>query len=96
MTTGGVILRAMLDGITGAGLFRRLDYPGAPKEFVDSRPPREVVQQGVMFSDEITKRVREVTSRRPEENKAHVYAAPATITFEDAHVHDTEEEHHVY
>ena len=32
------ILRALLQGFTGAGLFRRLVYPGAPTEFVSSSP----------------------------------------------------------
>jgi hypothetical protein len=36
------LVRAFLYGVTGAGLFRRLDYPGAPKEFVDSRPLNEI------------------------------------------------------
>jgi hypothetical protein len=29
---------AILDGLTGAGLFRRLSYPGAPRYAVDPRP----------------------------------------------------------
>jgi len=32
------IIRALLQGFTGAGLFRRLIYPGAPTEFVSSNP----------------------------------------------------------
>jgi hypothetical protein len=39
-------LRAFLQGMTGAGLFRRLDYPGAPQEFVDSRPLEEIRASG--------------------------------------------------
>jgi hypothetical protein len=35
-----------LHGLTGAGLFCRLDYPGAPKEFVDSRPLEEIMASG--------------------------------------------------
>lgn len=38
--------RAFLQGLTGAGLFRRLDYPGAPKEFVDSRSLEEIHASG--------------------------------------------------
>jgi hypothetical protein len=36
------ILRAFLQGLTGAGLFGRLDYPGAPIEFVDSRSLEQI------------------------------------------------------
>ena len=37
------LIRAILQGFTGAGLFRRVDYPGAPKrEFVDSRSLEEI------------------------------------------------------
>lgn len=31
------IVSAFLDGLTAAGLFRRLSYPGAPRHFVDQR-----------------------------------------------------------
>ena len=40
------IVRALLHGLTGAGLFRRLNYPGAPTEFVDSRPIDEIIASG--------------------------------------------------
>ena len=40
------IVRAFLQGLTGAGLFRRLDYPGAPTEFVDSRSVSDVIASG--------------------------------------------------
>ena len=40
------IVRAFLQGMTGAGLFRRLDYPGAPTEFVDSRSVEEICASG--------------------------------------------------
>jgi hypothetical protein len=40
------IVRAFLQGFTGAGLFRRLDYPGAPVEFVDSRSLDEIRASG--------------------------------------------------
>jgi hypothetical protein len=46
MRYGQTILRAFLHGFTGAGLFRRLDYPGAPKEFVDSRSLEEIHLSG--------------------------------------------------
>jgi hypothetical protein len=39
-------LRALLQGMTGAGLFRRLDYPGAPTEFIDSRSLEEIKASG--------------------------------------------------
>jgi hypothetical protein len=39
-------IRAMLQGITGAGLFRKLGYPGAPSEFVDSRSLDEIRASG--------------------------------------------------
>jgi hypothetical protein len=34
---------ALLHGMTGAGLFRRLRYPGEPKYFVDPRTPEEIL-----------------------------------------------------
>jgi hypothetical protein len=40
------IVRAFLHGLTGAGLFKRLDYPGAPTEFIDSRTLEEIVKSG--------------------------------------------------
>ncbi len=36
-------IRAILDGMTGAGLFRRLSYPGAPRYAVDPRPIYQIV-----------------------------------------------------
>jgi hypothetical protein len=35
-----------LHGFDGAGLFRRLDYPGAPTEFVDSSSVEEIIASG--------------------------------------------------
>ena len=35
------IWEAFLDGVTGAGLFGKLDWPGAPTEFIDSRTKNE-------------------------------------------------------
>jgi len=40
---GRIFLRAFLQGFTGAGLFRKLEYPGAPSEFVDSRSSKEAL-----------------------------------------------------
>ena len=40
------IARAFLHGLTGAGLFRRLTYPGAPEEFIDSRAVSELEESG--------------------------------------------------
>jgi hypothetical protein len=42
----GSLVRALLYGLTGAGLFRRLDYPGAPEEFIDSRTLAEIKASG--------------------------------------------------
>ena len=39
-------MRAFLQGFTGARLFRRLNYPGAPTEFVDSRSIDEIIASG--------------------------------------------------
>lgn len=39
-------VRAFLQGFTGAGLFRKLSYPGAPTEFVDSRSMEEIRATG--------------------------------------------------
>jgi hypothetical protein len=40
------ILESFLHGFTGAGLFRKLNYPGAPTEFVDSRSLAEIRATG--------------------------------------------------
>jgi hypothetical protein len=40
------VVRAFLHGMTGAGLFRRPDYPGAPAEFVDTRSLDEIRANG--------------------------------------------------
>ena len=47
MRQSAAIARGLLHGFTGAGLFRRLTYPGAPKEFFDSRPP---IEQGLAYT----------------------------------------------
>ena len=41
-----IFLRAFLDGLTGAGLFRRLEIPGAPTQLFDTRSVEEVVASG--------------------------------------------------
>jgi hypothetical protein len=41
-----IFVDSFLDGFTGAGLFGRLRRPGAPIEFVDSRPVIEVIASG--------------------------------------------------
>ena len=46
-----------MHGLTGVGLFRRLDYPGAPGEFVDSRPLDEIMTSGEF--EEFLRAVRE-------------------------------------
>ena len=40
------LIRAFLQGFTGAGLFQRLDYPGAPTYFVDLRSVEQVRASG--------------------------------------------------
>jgi hypothetical protein len=40
------IVRAFLQGFTGAGLFRRLNYPGAPAHFVDPRSLAQLIAAG--------------------------------------------------
>lgn len=40
------LLSAFLDGFTGAGLFRKLYYPGAPEHFIDPRPVEEIIASG--------------------------------------------------
>jgi len=39
-------IQAFLDGFTGAGLFRRLNYPGAPTHLIDPRSEEEIVASG--------------------------------------------------
>jgi hypothetical protein len=41
--------RGILHGFTGAGLFRRLTYPGAPEDIVDTRSVDELVESGVFM-----------------------------------------------
>jgi len=40
------LITAFLHGFTGAGLFRRFNYPGAPTHFVDPRPVEEILASG--------------------------------------------------
>lgn len=44
------VVSALLHGFTGAGLFRKLDYPRAPDEFIDSRPLDEINASGEIES----------------------------------------------
>lgn len=54
-------IRAFLDGFTGAGLFRRLTYPGAPTQLVDTRSVEEIVASGEF--DEILRKVQKRRER---------------------------------
>jgi hypothetical protein len=56
------MIRAFLHGITGAGLFRRLTYPGAPTHFVDPRPVEVIVASGEF--DELLRKVQERKGQR--------------------------------
>jgi hypothetical protein len=38
------IIQAFLDGLTGAGLFRKLNYPGAPTHMIDPRSVKEILE----------------------------------------------------
>jgi hypothetical protein len=49
----GNVLKALLQGFTGAGLFRRLDYPGAPTKFFDDHPLEEALYREVLRSDSV-------------------------------------------
>jgi hypothetical protein len=60
-----IFIRAFLDGFTGAGLFRRLDYPGAPTHLIDPRSVEEILASGEL-GEKLTRRLRE-----HEEQKAH-------------------------
>ena len=49
------VVRAFLQGLTGAGLFRRVSYPGAPVAFVDPNSADEIrirggLQREIAFS----------------------------------------------
>lgn len=59
-----IILRAFLDGVTCAGLFGPIDYPGAPEEFVDSRSIEEVYASGELDADYLRDWIRRHRSRR--------------------------------
>ena len=39
-------VRALLQGAAGAGLFRKLDIPGVPAEYIDSRTLDEIHVSG--------------------------------------------------
>ena len=41
----------LLDGWTMSGLFRRLEIPGAPKQFIDTRPVAEYVDSSDFADD---------------------------------------------
>ena len=41
-----MILDALLDGATAAGLFGKLRWPGAPTELIDSRSVEEFLDSG--------------------------------------------------
>lgn len=56
------VIVAMLQGMTGAGLFRRLDYPGAPTEFVDSRSLEQALASGEL-GESLTSLLREYEER---------------------------------
>jgi hypothetical protein len=43
---GNIVLDAFLDGFTGAGLFGRLRWPGAPTEVIDSRGVEALYETG--------------------------------------------------
>jgi hypothetical protein len=45
----------LLQGLTGAGLFRRLNYPGAPTEFVDPRSPDEIFAETPWLREHYTR-----------------------------------------
>lgn len=67
------LLRAFLQGFTGAGLFRKLDYPGAPTEFVDSRPVEQIMASGEF--DATCRRYGFGREKDEEESGAHEAAA---------------------
>jgi hypothetical protein len=60
------IIRAMLDGFTGAGLFRRLRRPGAPTHMIDPRSVEEILASGEL-GKKLTNKLREY-----EEQKSHM------------------------
>jgi hypothetical protein len=47
-----------MDGLSGAGLFRRLTYPGAPRYAVDPRPIEEILASGELGKN-LTRLLRE-------------------------------------
>jgi hypothetical protein len=59
------IVRALLDGLTGAGLFRRLRYPGAPTHMIDPRSVEEILACDGL-GEKLTHKLREY-----EEQKRH-------------------------
>ena len=44
-------LGGLLDGWTMAGLFRRLEIPGAPKQFIDTRPVEKYIDSSDFADD---------------------------------------------
>lgn len=55
---------AMLQGMTGAGLFRRLRYPGAPEYVIDPRSVDEILAGGDL-GEELTRKLREYEKLNP-------------------------------
>lgn len=59
------IIMAFLDGLTGAGLFRKLNYPGAPTHVIDPRSVEEIIESGDL-GEEQTRLLKEL--KDPEGN----------------------------
>jgi len=45
------VIQALLDGLTGAGLFQRLRYPGSPRFAVDPRSASDILAETPWLSE---------------------------------------------
>ncbi len=63
------ILEAFLDGVTAAGLYRPLRWPGAPTEFIDSRPvihPDDVADARLLRARVLLEQLRDALAENAE------------------------------
>ncbi len=78
--------RAMLQGITGAGLFRTLRYPGETDEFIGTETTEEVVSSPVY--QHMARVVSEARERAVGERQMAAYYAELYRTEADEHIHE--------
>jgi hypothetical protein len=71
-----IALDAMLDGLSGAGLFGRLRRPGAPTHLVDPRSPEDLKASGEF--DETVSRFKSTLDDKSADDWRRASRKPAT------------------